>query len=228
MGSGTEASWIVLVEWLSRLILLLLVGLSIWSIRLIAERWIFFKVLRGFDNEALELSKVLQAEAVRKSGKSSTWEESRAVWEKVFQSNSAQSENEVASPYRRVFGNTSGLDNPDAFEKVVSSSLLRLRKEWERSLPVLGTLGSTTPFIGLLGTVFGIIVSFGTLSAGNSDTFKVMASLAEALVLTAAGLAVAIPAVIANNYFSRKITEFSRAIESLKELGMALRMKDSN
>ena len=227
MGSGSEASWIVLVEWLSRLILLLLIGLSVWSIRLIAERWVIFKVLRRFDNEALELSNILQAEAVRKSGHSSTWEESRVIWEKAFQLNATQNESEVESPYRRVFGNTSGLDNPDAFEKVVSSSLLRLRKEWERSLPVLGTLGSTTPFIGLLGTVFGIIVSFGTLSAGNSDTFKVMASLAEALVLTAAGLAVAIPAVIANNYFSRKITEFSRAIESLKELGMALRMKDS-
>lgn len=227
MGSGSEASWIVLVEWLARLILLLLIGLSVWSIRLIAERWMFFKILRSFDNEALELSTILQAEAVRKSGKSSTWEESRVVWEKAFQSNAAQSENEIASPYRRVFGNTAGLENPDAFEKVVSSSLLRLRKEWERSLPVLGTLGSTTPFIGLLGTVFGIIVSFGTLSSGNSDTLKVMASLAEALVLTAAGLSVAIPAVIANNYFSRKITEFSRGIESLKELGMALRMKDS-
>jgi biopolymer transport protein ExbB len=228
MGSGSEASWIVLVEWLSRLILLLLIGLSVWSIRLIVERWRYFKILRSFESEALELSNTLQAEAVRKSGKSSTWEESRVVWETAFPLNTVQSENEVTSPYHRVFGNTSGLDNPDAFEKVVSSSLLRLRKEWERSLPVLGTLGSTTPFIGLLGTVFGIIVSFGTLSSGNSDTFKVMASLAEALVLTAAGLAVAIPAVIANNYFNRKIIEFSRGIESLKELGMALRMKDSN
>lgn len=227
MVSGTEASWIVLVEWLSRLILLILIGLSIWSIRLIAERWLFFKALRSFDSEALELSKILQAEAIRKSGRSSTWKESQLVWEKAFQLEAGKTENEVASPYLRVFGNTAGLDNPEAFEKVVSSSLLRLRKEWERSLPVLGTLGSTTPFIGLLGTVFGIIVSFGTLSSGNSDTFKVMASLAEALVLTAAGLAVAIPAVIANNYFSRKIVEFSRGIESLKELGMALRIKDS-
>lgn len=228
MGSGTEASWIVLVEWLARLILLLLVGLSVWSIRLIAERWIYFRALRSFDNEALELSTSLQAEAVRKSGQSSTWEQSRVVWEKTFRPNEMKSEKELASPYLRAFGNTAGLDNADAFEKVVSSSLLRMRKDWERSLPILGTLGSTTPFIGLLGTVFGIIVSFGTLSSGNSDTFKVMASLAEALVLTAAGLAVAIPAVIANNYFNRKIVELSRGIESLKELGMALRMKDLN
>jgi biopolymer transport protein ExbB len=72
----------------------------------------------------------------------------------------------------------------------------------------------------------GIIVSFGALSAGTSDTFKIMASLSEALILTAMGLAVAIPAVIANNFFSRQIVEMSRRIESLKELGMALRMKD--
>ena len=50
MGSGSEASWIVLVEWLSRLILLLLVGLSVWSVRLIAERWMFFKTLKSGKN----------------------------------------------------------------------------------------------------------------------------------------------------------------------------------
>ncbi len=221
MVSGAEASWIVIVEWLARLILLILIGLSIWSVRVIVEKWTFFKSMKKFDDDASELTMTLRTEAERQNSSSGTWKDSRKIWETAFNETMGN-----VSPYRRAFVHTAGLENPNAFEKVVSSSLIVLRKEWERGLPVLGTLGATAPFIGLLGTVLGIIVSFGTLSSGNSDTLKVMASLAEALVLTAAGLAVAIPAVIANNYFNRQILDLSRRVESLKELGMALRMKD--
>ncbi len=223
METASVATWIIIVEWTARFILLVLIGLSIWSVRVIVEKWSFFKVLRRFDAEAEQSMQTLRLEADRQSQTSGvgSWAEAKSVWESAVGSAA-----EAESPYRRALGRTSGLANAAAFEKVVSSSLLELRKEWEKGLPVLGTLGATAPFIGLLGTVLGIIVSFGALSTGTSDTFKIMASLAEALILTAVGLAVAIPAVIANNFFSRQITEMSRRIESLKELGMALRMKD--
>jgi biopolymer transport protein ExbB len=221
--TASVATWIVIVEWLARFILVVLLGLSIWSVRVIVEKWLFFKGLRRFDNEAEKTIELLRQEADRQSqaGDVGSWSEAKAVWESAVGS-AVNSE----SPYRRALGRTSGLANAAAFEKVVSSGLMELRKEWERGLPVLGTLGATAPFIGLLGTVMGIIVSFGALSSGTSDTLKIMASLSEALILTAMGLAVAIPAVIANNFFSRQIIEMSRRIESLKELGMALRMKD--
>lgn len=89
-------------------------------------------------------------------------------------------------------------------EKAFETFIHKNRKDLEKGLPVLGTLGSTTPFIGLLGTILGIIVSFGELSRGTGSTNEVMFSLAEALILTAVGLVVAIPAVIAFNFFSRK------------------------
>jgi biopolymer transport protein ExbB/TolQ len=79
-----------------------------------------------------------------------------------------------------------------------------LQTTFQKGLGVLGTLGSTTPFIGLLGTILGIIVAFGELSNGGAGTNAIMFALAEALILTAVGLFVAIPAVISFNLFSKK------------------------
>jgi biopolymer transport protein ExbB/TolQ len=79
-----------------------------------------------------------------------------------------------------------------------------LQTTFQKGLGVLGTLGSTTPFIGLLGTILGIIVAFGELSNGGAGTNAIMFALAEALILTAVGLFVAIPAVISFNLFSKR------------------------
>jgi biopolymer transport protein ExbB/TolQ len=79
-----------------------------------------------------------------------------------------------------------------------------LQIKLQKGLSVLGTLGSTTPFIGLLGTILGIIVAFGELSSGKGGSGAIMFALAEALILTAVGLFVAIPAVVAFNVFSKK------------------------
>jgi biopolymer transport protein TolQ len=73
-------------------------------------------------------------------------------------------------------------------------------------VPFLATTGNTTPFIGLFGTVWGIMTSFRSIGLKGSANLAVVApGISEALVATAAGLAVAIPAVIAFNYFNQKI-----------------------
>ena len=78
-------------------------------------------------------------------------------------------------------------------------------------VPFLATTGNTTPFIGLFGTVWGIMNSFhGIGQKGSASLAMVAPGISEALIATAAGLAVAIPAVIAFNYFMQKI----RVIES--------------
>ena len=91
----------------------------------------------------------------------------------------------------------------------------RERLSLERNLAVLGTLGNNAPFIGLLGTVLGIIRAFHELShnaAGGATV--VMGGISEALVATAIGLFVAIPAVVAFNYFQRRVrTRVARADE---------------
>ena len=82
-------------------------------------------------------------------------------------------------------------------------------------LPFLATTGSATPFIGLFGTVWGIMVSFHDIGQRGSASLAVVApGISEALVATAAGLAAAIPAVIFYNYFSNKLTSIQYNTQS--------------
>ncbi len=84
-----------------------------------------------------------------------------------------------------------------------------------RFLSFLATTGSSTPFIGLFGTVWGIMTSFKDIGVRGSASLAVVApGISEALVATAAGLAVAIPAVIFYNYFSNKVIEVESDMES--------------
>ena len=95
-----------------------------------------------------------------------------------------------------------------AVEEVMDGALSMERVRMERGLTFLGTVGANAPFIGLLGTVLGIIRAFRDLSSSIGEAqgaSAVMAGLSEALVATAAGLFVAIPAVVAYNYFQRHI-----------------------
>lgn len=85
----------------------------------------------------------------------------------------------------------------------------------ERFLGVLGTIGSTAPFVGLFGTVIGIIRAFSDLAASQGVSPAAVADgIAEALVATAAGLIVAVPAVIAYNYFVRATTRLALLLEA--------------
>lgn len=104
-------------------------------------------------------------------------------------------------------------DGAAAVEEHVASSVERGRLRAERGLAFLGTLGSNAPFVGLFGTVLGIIRAFHDLSANSvQGTQAVMAGIAEALVATGVGLMVALPAVAAYNAFTRRVeTEVSHA-----------------
>jgi biopolymer transport protein ExbB len=92
-----------------------------------------------------------------------------------------------------------------AVTEVVNAHLERARLEYERRLAFLGTLGNNAPFIGLFGTVLGIIRAFADLAAhpGAAGAGSVMAGISEALVATAVGIMVAIPAVVAFNGYQR-------------------------
>ena len=100
----------------------------------------------------------------------------------------------------------------EAAEEAMASATALQRMRLERRLAFLGTLGNNAPFIGLLGTVIGIVQAFEKLSAGagasggaGGPASEVMGSISESLVATAIGLVVAIPAVAAFNYFQRRI-----------------------
>jgi len=97
---------------------------------------------------------------------------------------------------------------PDAVGEIIQSAVATERVAYDKHLSFLGTLGNNAPFIGLFGTVLGIIRAFAELggaAAGADRAQLIQAELAEALVATAAGLLVAIPSVIAYNQFKGAI-----------------------
>lgn len=197
-------------EW----VMWLLLALSLLCMAVIAERLLYFRSLRD-DLDAL-------ADAVNAALCAGREHEARARLER--------------SPAAAALVALSGLDErrgPSAAERTMASSLARVRPALERNLGILGTVGATAPFIGLLGTVIGIVQAFDALktpagldgaaaaAANAAATGRVMGTIAEALVATAIGLAVAIPAVIAFNFLSRRIKLILASTEVLTQLVMA-------
>jgi len=120
-------------------------------------------------------------------------------------SQSGISEDKDAGPDRSsgLGSRFAGMDNiKRALRRAINTETTRMTQ----MVPFLATTGNTTPFIGLFGTVWGIMNSFHGIGLRGSASLAVVApGISEALVATAAGLAVAIPAVIAFNYFMQKI-----------------------
>lgn len=110
----------------------------------------------------------------------------------------------------------------DALGRMMDAALLERRPVLERGTMFLGTVGNNAPFIGLFGTVLGVVQAFrqlGENAGGSMD--GVMNSIGEALVATAVGIMVAIPAVIAFNVLSRKAVRVEENTELLVNILMA-------
>ena len=89
----------------------------------------------------------------------------------------------------------------------------------EKRLLILGTLGNNAPFVGLFGTVLGVIRAFHDLAQNaTAGPEVVMAGLSEALIATAVGLFVAIPCVISYNYFKKQVEDLLSTTETLSRL----------
>ncbi len=113
--------------------------------------------------------------------------------------------------YRRQGGISSGLvRSPLAVQRAMQIANSEELSRFERNLPWLAITGAVTPFIGLFGTVWGIIDAFHGLGTAGAATLRAVApGISEALITTAAGLAAAIPAVIAYNLIGGSIREFA-------------------
>ncbi|MGH7993389.1 MAG: MotA/TolQ/ExbB proton channel family protein [Terriglobales bacterium] len=113
--------------------------------------------------------------------------------------------------YRRQGGNSSGVvRNPIAVQRAMQIAASEELTRFERNLPWLAITGAVTPFVGLFGTVWGIIDAFHGLGTAGAATLRAVApGISEALITTAAGLAAAIPAVIAYNLIGSSIREFA-------------------
>ena len=126
---------------------------------------------------------------------------------------SARSEaNKTSGTESSLSGKLAGTDNVKrALRRAINTETTRM----SQMVPFLATAGNTTPFIGLFGTVWGIMNSFHGIGLKGSANLAVVApGISEALIATAAGLAVAIPAVIAFNYFVQKIKNIESELNS--------------
>jgi biopolymer transport protein ExbB/TolQ len=123
---------------------------------------------------------------------------------------------------------------PEAFTEILKKGLADRRKQFESGLVFLGTLGNNAPFIGLFGTVLGIIVAFRELSSaaanvagGTGNMNNVMSGIAEALVSTAVGILVAVPAVIFFNIFQRRTVAIEDNVGALGNAVCAQMMREA-
>jgi biopolymer transport protein ExbB len=118
---------------------------------------------------------------------------------------------------------TSGVEQfergPAAVSAAMAGAKSKLRIDLERNLGVLGTLGNNAPFIGLFGTVLGIIKAFADLARNQGGgAATVMSGISAALVATAVGLMVAIPAVVAFNYFQSRVRRTLGRVDAVAHL----------
>ncbi len=186
-------------------ILWFLIALSVISIAIMLERFFFLYAFRNETaiilrdmREALDSGRNTHMKLVYdRHGLKSTGTLLREAWEHIL--------------HQRDQG----------LEEVLDSYLLSLKPQLEKSLGVLATMGSNAPFIGLLGTIFGVMESFHALGTGSGSMEMVMTGIAKALVATAVGLIVAIPAITAYNYLQKQLQVIFFHLSSMKEAAIA-------
>lgn len=201
--------WIIAVQWVSRAVLGVLILLSVWSVATMIRCARSLKAAQGSAPQNPKDNPIQQA---------STWIKSKD-WKKIEEWSKDDS-SLYAGTVRELLAN-SGTDQQQ--DRAVRSFLSQEKSRLENGLTVLATLGSNAPFIGLFGTVLGIIQAFGALGNHQNNTADIMTGISEALIATAIGLFVAIPAVIAFNFFSRELKILLVNAEALKDLFLSRR-----
>ena len=211
-----ERSKHILLEVGATPILYLMIALSIVSVAIMIERgWFFVTVSENIAKLAEALGERLNEHDL--TGASSLMAASKSAEAAI-----------VAAGLRQL-----GRGAEAAQEAMASATALQ-RMRLERRLAFLGTLGNNAPFIGLLGTVIGIVQAFeklqnaGVGGGGSGPATDVMGAIAEALVATAIGLVVAIPAVAAFNYFQRRIRATLANSDALTHILLAYAKGEAN
>lgn len=185
----------------AKAVLLILLFFSVFSWAIIFYKWKIFKVMKRQNQKFFEA--FLNSNGAKE----------------LFSSAKRFELSPLASLYRGVFTEVYG-KNPSNLEAIIRKCSSDEANRVESYLGFLATTGSTTPFIGLFGTVWGIMDAFRAIGVkGSASLATVAPGIAEALITTAAGLFAAIPAVIAYNYFTsqankiiNEVTDFSETL----------------
>ena len=204
---GNEINWDPLslwrqMGWPARAIVIILLIMSAWSIGVMIDRWVAFNAARKQSRQfapavagALREGKLDEAIRVAERNKKSHL--AKVVTAGLQEFKAHGDSNEI--PGEQIEASKRALERAEAI----------VHAELKRGLGGLATIVSTAPFVGLLGTVIGILNAFRKMSESKATGLSAVAGgISEALVTTALGLFVAIPAVMMFNYFTGKVEAF--------------------
>jgi biopolymer transport protein ExbB/TolQ len=211
------------MSWLAKGVVILMFVMSIYSIWVMVERFITFQQAKNQSLKLLgALSNVLtrgdyqQAIDITKKYKQSHL--AKVISAGLLEFEAVRRDKKTSDPEVAIEASRQGMDR---------TAMITIA-ELKENLGVLATIGATAPFVGLFGTVIGIIHAFQKMATSGGGIASVSAGIAEALITTAFGLFVAIPAVWAYNYFQNRVDRFTvemsnsgseMAIYFLKEAG---------
>ena len=191
--------------WFAKGVVIVMAFMSIWSLTIMIQKFFQFQRSQAETRKfAPQFSRAIQEEnldqAISLAEKNKKSHVSRVLGEALAE----------VKPLLRDRATITAADINSA-ERTVERQMLIVLSEFKRGTGILATVGSTAPFVGLLGTTMGIVNAFtGMAQAGASGGLAgISAGIAEALITTAFGLMVAIPAVWAYNYFATKIENLS-------------------
>lgn len=212
LASGGMNLWAILLNAspVSKLVFTLLIGCSVLSIAVIIERWIVLKRAEKSTEDALQL---LDTWTMTQQWGVAREEISRATRETTPMFSVLRT---GVSYWQELV--SVGENRLEVMETMVTEAVRRelklVRSMFKANLPVLANIASVAPFIGLFGTVVGIILTFNEIATkGNMGQDVVGSGIADALVATAMGLFAAIPALLAYNYFTDRISQVILTME---------------
>jgi len=192
------------MSWLAKGVVILMFVMSIYSIWVMVERYIVFQQAKNQSLKLLgALSNVLtrgdyqQAIDITKKYKQSHL--AKVISAGLLEFEAVRRDKKTTDPEVAIEASRQGMDR---------TAMITIA-ELKENLGVLATIGATAPFVGLFGTVIGIMHAFGKMATSGGGIASVSAGIAEALLTTAFGLFVAIPAVWAYNYFQNRVDRFT-------------------
>jgi len=201
--------------WVAKIVLAILVVFSLASWSVILAKW---RELGAAGRASDRFIRIFR-EASRLNEAAATASKHRASpLAGMFQAGYTELEAQIRSQRREgEAGATPKLKSIDGVQRALQRALGAEVERLQRALPMLATTASATPFIGLFGTVWGIMNTFHAIGAtGSTSIVTVAPGIAEALVNTAAGLLAAIPAVVAYNHLLAKVRVLRRRMEDFE------------
>ena len=188
--------------------LYLLILISVVSIALILERAWFYKVAsKGLKEFRAQIRSEVEL----------------AEWDKISKVANARTQAaqipdlETEMTLALITQSRKGVHSPEILSEIAEDAVIRAKLNWDKNLSLLATIGANSPFVGLFGTVLGIIKAFHDLSQqATTGVQGVTSGISEALIATAMGLLVAIPAVVAFNLYQRRVKTAVSEAEALK------------